>query len=105
MSKITRTYTKEEKQEIVKLNLDGNQEIKDLAARFEVSQTTIYNWRSSYLKNKGSAFPGKGNKILTDSEREIAALKRELKATQLERDILKKAVGIFSNSDRKFSNL
>lgn len=104
MSKRRRTYTKEEKLEIVRLSLDDHK-VKDLAERFEVDQSSIYNWRSDYLKNKEDAFPGKGNKTLTESEREIEALKKELREIRLERDILKKAVGIFSKSDRKFSSL
>ena len=105
MSKLRKTYTKEEKLEVVKLSLEEGQSIKDLAERFEVSQNTIYNWRKLYLTNKEAAFPGKGNKSMSESERKIAALERELRETRLERDILKKAVGIFSKSDRKFSNL
>jgi len=105
MSKLRRKYTKEEKLEIVKLSLDSNEEIKELATRFDIHPGTIYNWRKSFFEHKDAAFPGKGNKTLTDSEREIAALKKELRETQLERDILKKAVSIFSKTDRKFSNL
>lgn len=105
MSKPRKSYTKSEKLEVVKLSLEEDQSIKDLAERFEISENTIYNWRSKYLKNKEGAFPGKGNKSMTDSEREIARLKKALKEAELERDILKKAVGIFSKNDRKFSNL
>jgi len=104
MSKPRKNYTKEEKLEIVKLSLNEDQQIKELADRFEVSKTVIYNWRREYLKNKEVAFPGKGNKVMTDSERKIYELEKELRETKLERDILKKAVGIFSRSDRKFSN-
>lgn len=105
MSKPRKQYTKEEKLEIVKLSLDENQSVKDLADRFEVSENTIYKWRRIYLKNKDTSFPGKGNKTMTDSERKIYELEKELRETRLERDILKKAVGIFSKSDRKFSDL
>ena len=105
MSKPRKKYTKEEKLEIVKLSLDENQSVKDLAERFEISENTIYNWRSIYLKNKEASFPGKGNKTMTESERKIEELEKELRETRLERDILKKAVGIFSKNDRKFSDL
>ena len=104
MSKPRKKYTKEEKLEIVKLSLADNQSIKDLSNRFEIGENTIYNWRSSFLKNKEASFPGKGNKTMTDSERKIHDLEKELRETRLERDILKKAVGIFSKNDRKFSN-
>jgi transposase len=105
MSKPRKQYTKEEKLEIVKLSLAANQSIKDLAGRFEVSENTIYKWRRIYLKNKDTSFPGKGNKTMTESERKIEELEKELRETRLERDILKKAVGIFSKNDRKFSDL
>ena len=52
MSKIRKSYTKEEKLEIVKLSLQEDETVKDLAIRFSVSANTIYNWRSAYLKNK-----------------------------------------------------
>ena len=105
MSRPRRKYTKEEKLEVVKLSLNEDQSVKELAERFEISENTIYNWRIKYLKNKEGAFPGKGNKSMTESERKIHELEKELRETRLERDILKKAVGIFSKNDKKFSNL
>jgi len=105
MSKPRKSYKKEEKLEIVKLSLEEGQAIKDLSERFEVSENTIYNWRKIYLKNKDASFPGKGNKTMTESERKIKELEKELREMKLERDILKKAVGIFSKNDGKFSNL
>jgi transposase len=54
--------------------------------------------------HKGASFPGQGNKILTEEQKEIARLKKELRDATLERDILKKAVSIFSKSDGKYSN-
>ena len=105
MSKPRKTYTKEEKLEIVKLSLDANQSVKNLAERFEISENSIYNWRSAFLKNQDASFPGKGNKTMTESEQKIAELEKELREARLERDILKKAVGIFSKNDKKFSNL
>jgi transposase len=42
---------------------------------------------------------------MTDEEREIAQLKKQLREAQLERDILKKAISIFSKGDGKYSNL
>jgi transposase len=105
MTKLRKQYTKAEKLEIVSLSLEENQRVKDIAERYEVSENTLYNWRRIYLKNKEASFPGKGNKTMNESERRIDELEKELKETRLERDILKKAVGIFSKSDKKFSNL
>ena len=105
MSKPRKTYTKEEKLSIVKLSLEDNKSVQSISERYGIVPNTLYNWRSKYLKNTESAFPGKGNKMMTDEERKIHELEKELRETRLERDILKKAVGIFSKSDRKFSNL
>ena len=104
MSKPRKNYTKTEKLEIVKLSLEEGEQVKEIAQRFGVSENSIYNWRAKYIKHEEAAFPGKGNKAMSESEREIARLKKELKESRLECDILKKAVGIFSRSDRKFSN-
>lgn len=105
MTKIRRKYTKTEKLEIVKLSMSDDHTVVDLAERFDISANTIYNWRSKYFKHSENAFPGHGNKIMTEEEREIKRLKKELKEAQLERDILKKAVSIFSKNDKKFTNL
>jgi len=105
MSKPRKSYSKAEKLEIVKLSLNENESVKSISERFEISVTAIYNWRRKYLKNKETAFPGKGNKEMTVTEKKIHDLEKRLRETELERDILKKAVGIFSKNDRKFSNL
>jgi transposase len=42
---------------------------------------------------------------MTDSEKEIARLQKALKEAEMERDILKKAISIFSKSDKKSTGL
>lgn len=105
MSKEKKRYTKAEKLEIVKMFIDNGESAKSLSDRFGVSENSIYNWIKAFKRNPKTAFPGKGNKEMTESEKEIALLKKELKESQIENEILKKAVGIFSKKDRKFSNL
>ena len=105
MTKIRRKYSKEQKLEIVKQSMEEGVSVTSLATRFDISPNTIYNWRSKYYKYDDNAFPGHGNKTMTEGEREIARLKKELREAQLERDILKKAVSIFSNPGSKYSSL
>ena len=105
MTKIRRKYSKEKKLEIIKLSLEEGMSVKSVAASFDVSSNTIYNWRSKYFKNEESSFPGHGNKTMTAIEREVDQLRKELREAQLERDILKKAVSIFSKGDSKYSSL
>jgi len=105
MTKIRRKYSKTEKLEIVKLSISEAHTVTELAERFDISANTIYNWRSKFYKHSDDAFPGHGNKVMTEDEKEIARLQKELKEAQLERDILKKAVSIFSKNDKKFTSL
>lgn len=105
MSKLQKRYTKTEKLEIVSLSMEEDQSIKNLAVRFGISENTIYNWRSTYAKHKDASFPGKGNKTMSESERKIAELEKLLKERDLEVEILKKAVHIFSDTKRKFTSL
>lgn len=69
-----------------------------------VSPELIYRWRAEFRSSPELAFSGNGNKQLTEEQRELARLKRELDDVKMERDILKKAVSIFSASDRKSTN-
>jgi len=105
MSKVRKNYTKTEKLEIVSQSLEEDQSVKGVALRFGVSENTIYNWRSQYAKNKEASFPGKGNKTMSENERKIARLEKQLRERELEVEILKKAVHIFSDTKRKSTSL
>ena len=94
-------YSKEEKLEIVKQALDENVLIEDLAKHYAVHPNTIYKWRKEYTTYESNAFPGQGNRLFTDSEKEIFELKKQLRVAELEKEILKKALGMFSVVDRK----
>ncbi len=65
----------------------------------------IYRWCSEFTSLQEHSFPGNGKAKMTEEESELARLKKELSEVKMERDILKKAVGIFSKSDRKNFNL
>jgi transposase len=105
MKKTRKQYTREQKLEIIKLSYEEGQSLANIALRFNISTNTIYNWRNQFKKHQEDAFPGNGIKIMSKSEREIENLKKQLREAQLERDILKKAIGIFSKKDKKFTNL
>jgi len=98
-----RKYDREYKQMVVEL-ANAREDISALAAELDLRIDLIYRWRREALANLGASFPGQGNKTMTEEQKEIARLKKELRDAQLERDILKKAVSIFSKSDGKYSN-
>lgn len=100
MSESRKVYSKEFKQKAVELsNVRGS--VAEIARELGVNPEFIYRWRRELGLNPQQAFSGNGNKVLTEEQKELARLKRELADVKMERDILKKAVGIFSASDRK----
>jgi len=104
MPKFRRRFSKTEKLEIVQQSLDPGISSKELAKQYGIHQNTINRWRREYLQYEENAFAGQGNKIMTESEREIHELKKQLREAKLERDILKKAISIFSKGDGKYTN-
>ena len=94
--RIKRTFDKEFKINTVKLILNKEKKIAELARELSVNENTIHNWKNQYLKDSNDAFPGKGHQ--TPMEEELTKLRRENKVLQEERDILKKALGIFSKA-------
>jgi transposase len=98
-----RKFDREFKQMVVELSYN-RKDLTALASEMDIRVELIYRWRREAEAHKGASFPGQGNKILTEEQKEIARLKKELRDAQIERDILKKAVSIFSKSDGKYSN-
>ncbi len=93
-----RTYTREFKVETVNLITGSNQSVAEVARDLEIHPTTLYKWIRQYRENPVEAFPGKG-KQASEAE-EISRLRRENQRLKMERDILKKAMAIFSNNPR-----
>jgi transposase len=94
MQKVQKTYTAEFKREAVRLAQTSGKPIAQVARELGISDTSIHQWRKELAENGSDAFPGKGHQ--TQLEEENRRLKRELEIAKQERDILKKAVGIFS---------
>ena len=101
MSIIRRKFTKEQKLEIVNQSMAEDISIESLAEQYKIHANSIYKWRRQYLKYEDVSFPGNGNKMMSAEENEIARLKKQLREVELEKEILKKALGIFSSPDRK----
>ena len=89
-----RVFDKEFKINAVKLILNKEKKVTELARELKINENTLHNWKNQYLKDSEDAFPGKGHQ--TPVEEELTRLKRENQVLKEERDILKKALGIFS---------
>ena len=95
-----RKFSKEFKIKAVELsNVRGN--TKEIAMEL-ISSDLIYRWRRELEQHPDLAFSGNGVKQLTEDQKELEQLRKQLKDVTMERDILKKAVSIFSKSDRKY---
>jgi len=59
-----------------------------------IHPNTLYNWIRQFSAKPAEAFPGKGN--LASEAEVIRQLKRDVERLKTEREILKKALAIFS---------
>lgn len=77
---------------------------REVADELGIRVELVTRWKREYHQYKEGSFSGHGNVNMTDEQKEIARLNKALRDAQEERDILKKAVSIFSKNDGKFSN-
>lgn len=98
MSEERRTYTREFKLEAVRLSCESNKPVVQVAHDLGIDVKRLYRWRSRYRDHGEQAFPGSGR--LTEPDEELRRLQRELETVKQERDILKKALAIFSKGQR-----
>jgi transposase len=98
MSQKRSEYSKEFKIEAVRMVIDGNRRISDVARELGVRANLLGTWKKKYESGKIEAFPGKGR--LSPEDEELRRLKRENERLRMERDILKKAIAIFSEAKR-----
>ena len=88
-------YTKEFREEAVKMAAEGGVSALEISKRLSLPKSTLEHWiRVSKAGHLGQI--GKGQRPLTEIERELAKVKRELSLAKMERDILKKAAAYFA---------
>ena len=104
MKRERRHYDKEFKKMAVELVESGKTTL-EVANDLGIATDLVRRWKREYYSNQLGCFSGNGNANFTPEQKEIALLKKELRETKIERDILKKAVSIFSKSDGKSMNL
>lgn len=94
MIKKRRYYDKTFKREAVNLCLHSEKSVAEIASDLGISKNLLYQWRRKLEKDESEL------DINYDQRKEYDRLKRELAETRLERDILKKALGIFSKTSK-----
>jgi len=89
-----RSYDKEFKLNAVKLYSSSGKSYEQVSSELGIPSSTLVGWVHDHKKEGIEAFPGKGH--IKPSDLELVQLKKELATTREERDILKKALAIFS---------
>jgi transposase len=99
MKQVRKIYDKTFKEKAVQLSYERTN-ISELARELGITAPQLYKWRKEFEEFGEGSFPGKGNLKLTPEQEKIHELEKRLRDAELERDILKKAIGIFSKSGR-----
>ena len=89
-------FSKEFKREVVELILRGEKTIPEIGRDLGINPRNLYRWRKAIEEDPQEAFPGKGYQKSADEE--LRQLKKALSDALEERDILKKAISIFSKT-------
>jgi transposase len=87
-------YTKEFKEEAVKLVTEQGLSISEAARRLSIPNQSLSKWLSKAKAGK-TQDSGRGKEV-SDRDAEISRLRRENAELRMERDILKKATAYFA---------
>ncbi len=93
--KTRRKYDASFKQEVVSMIAAGRS-VPDIAHSLGIGENIIYRWRREALGSTGAAESTSTTLPSQVSLSEHLALQKRLRELEMERDILKKALGIFS---------
>ena len=96
-------YDREFKVEAVRLACEPGNTAKKIEKDLGIGQGLISRWKKELQLSGPDAFPGKGH--LKPEEEELRRLRLEIDRLRRERDILKKAVAIFSEDPTRYSGL
>jgi len=88
-------YTKEFREEAVKLVTEEKLSLPEAARRLSLPPSTLGNWVKAYKVGRLGEV-GRTYRPLTEIEMELARTKKELVEVKMERDILKKAAAYFA---------
>jgi transposase len=95
VAKTRRRYTREFKIEAVRLLETSGKSVSQIERELGIGQGNLWRWKRKFGSDREQATSGPGGR--TPEQEQIRALERENEILRQERDILKKAVAIFSH--------
>lgn len=93
-----RTFTKAFKLDVIQQSYHRDN-IRELANELDLRPELIYKWRTQYQGTATAIFSGKGVEARTPQEQQLHPLQKENTELRMERDILKKTLGIFGKTN------
>ncbi len=93
-----RKYDRQFKEEAVRLVTEGGRQVTDVARSLGIHENLLHTWKRKYKEDSSGSFPGKGH--LRPQDKELRKLQKENTNLKEEREILKKALAIFSKHPR-----
>jgi len=100
MNKKYRTYTEEFKLETLELLKVSGQSAAQIERDLGITKGLLLKWRDRYQVKAANGAARLEPSDLAAAQAEVRQLRRQLAVVEQERDILKKAVGIFSRMER-----
>ncbi len=98
MTRQKRNYSPEFKREAIQLWQSSGKSATAIESELGITHGLLSRWKRKQDTNGQNAFPGKGR--LLPVQEEMRQLEKENAILRQERDILKKAVAIFSSPSR-----
>jgi len=96
-----RRYDPDFKREAVKLVIEGGQTIREVERSLGITHGVLKGWVQKHKDHNDAAF--KGTLDPQSPEAQLKQLQKENEQLRRERDILKKAVAIFSTDPHRYS--
>ena len=104
MPKTRREFSPEFKREAVALLESSGRPLMQVATEVGISPSMLRNWRAAFrggmARSRAATASVSPMPSPADQSSEITRLRRELDRTRMERDVLKKAIGIFAEVPR-----
>ena len=100
-----RRYDESFKREAIRLVTEENRLPSEVERNLGIAKGLLYKWVQKTEAQPTNPFPGKGHRSRDPRDQEIRKLQQELAYALEERDILKKAIAVFSKTPKANTGL
>jgi transposase len=100
-----RRYDEAFKREAIRLVAEENRSPTEVERNLGIPQGLLCKWVQKVEAHPTAPFPGKGNRSRDPRDMQIRKLQQELAYALEERDILKKAIAVFSKTPKANTGL